>query len=67
MLDAPVPEATVRVTPPSLFTDAWAWRLDPKARALASYRTQTRPLRPGLYPVLPESVVNWPYECVVAP
>jgi LmbE family N-acetylglucosaminyl deacetylase len=36
-----------------------------KARALASYPSQTRPLRPGLYPVVPSSVVNWPHECVV--
>ena len=36
-----------------------------KARALASYPSQTRPMRPGLYPVVPSSVVNWPHECVV--
>jgi LmbE family N-acetylglucosaminyl deacetylase len=38
-----------------------------KARALASYPSQTQPLRQGLYPVVPLSVVNWPYECVVVP
>src|SRR4051812_22922381 len=27
MLDAPWPDATIRVTPPSLFTDAWSSRL----------------------------------------
>jgi LmbE family N-acetylglucosaminyl deacetylase len=36
-----------------------------KARALASYPSQTRPMRPGLHPVVPSSVVNWPHECVV--
>jgi LmbE family N-acetylglucosaminyl deacetylase len=36
-----------------------------KARALASYPSQTRPLRQGLYPILPLSVINWPHECVV--
>jgi LmbE family N-acetylglucosaminyl deacetylase len=40
--------------------DRWA-----KARALASYPSQTRPLRPGLHAILPQSVVTWPYECVV--
>jgi LmbE family N-acetylglucosaminyl deacetylase len=35
-----------------------------KSRALASYSSQTQPLRQGLYPVVPSSVVNWPYECV---
>ncbi len=38
-----------------------------KARALASYPSQTQPLRPGLYPIVPLSVVNWPHECVVVP
>lgn len=38
-----------------------------KARALASYPSQTQPLRHGLYPIVPSSVVNWPYECVVLP
>jgi LmbE family N-acetylglucosaminyl deacetylase len=36
-----------------------------KARALASYPSQTQPLRQGLYPIVPLSVVNWPHECVV--
>jgi hypothetical protein len=35
-----------------------------KARALASYPSQTQPLRQGLYPIVPSSVVNWPHECV---
>ena len=36
-----------------------------KARALASYPSQTQPLRQGLYPVVPQSALNWPHECVV--
>ena len=36
-----------------------------RARALASYTSQTAPLVPGLGPVLPPDVVAWPHEVLV--
>lgn len=36
-----------------------------RARALASYTSQTEPLIPGLDPVLPPEVVAWPHEVLV--
>lgn len=36
-----------------------------RARALASYTSQTAPLAPGLEPVLPPDVVAWPHEVLV--
>lgn len=36
-----------------------------RARALASYTSQTQPLAPGLEPVLPPDVVSWPHEVLV--
>ncbi len=55
-------EVTERVRPVRLGEAARRRR----AHAMAAYTSQTTPLADYLEPVLPDTVVSWPHECVVA-